>query len=437
MSRIGSDGGPHGTVSAMPDQYDWLFGKGKGSAPDPSKQPQPSQPPSRPAGAPEGRPAPPSDDATRAMPIDDRDARRSRAGAAYNANTGTRPPTPPTPPPLAPTPGGTGTSGGRSRRRFVSFKTARRIIYVLVLAYVVSLVWVGLGVANAIARVDWEPSGTRPADQPGTNYLIVASDSRKGLTAKQRRRLSTGDAAGQRTDTIKVLHTGSGPNLLMSIPRDSSVPIPGHGTTKINAAFAYGGPQLLVKTIEQNTGLHIDGYVEIGMGGLVNLVNGVGGVTICPTKAMNDPLAGLHVKAGCQHAGGIKALAYSRSRHAQTLGDIGREEAQTEVIGQIGKKAASPGTLLNPFKLHRLKKGTSGISVGKGMGNVQMARFALAMKSVSSGKALTCGIPISDLYVHWDKTRALKLIGYLKADKTANIPAGLCTPSGLPKSVTG
>jgi LCP family protein required for cell wall assembly len=371
------------------------------------------------------------------MPVEDRDARRTRVGATYNANSGSRPPTPPTPPPLAPTPGTTGTSGGRRRRRYLSFKTVRRIVYLLIVAYIVSLVWTGLSVANAITRVDWEPSGARPSDQPGTNYLVVASDSRKGLTKKQRKKLSTGDAAGQRTDTIKLLHTGSGPNLLMTIPRDSYVPVPGHGTTKINAAFAYGGPQLLVKTIEQDTGLHIDGYVEIGMGGLVNLVNGVGGITICPTKAMNDPLAGLHVKAGCQHANGVKALAYSRSRHAQQLGDLGRGEAQTEVIGQIGKRAASPGTLLNPFKLHRLKKGTSGISVGKGMGTIQMAKFALAMKSVSSGKALACGVPISDMYIHWDQARAKKMFSYLKADRTADLPAGVCTPSGLPKSVTG
>jgi LCP family protein required for cell wall assembly len=313
----------------------------------------------------------------------------------------------------------------------------RRLVYLLVLAYVVSLVWTGLGVANAISQVPWEPSGARPDDQPGSNYLVVASDSRKGLTAAQRKRLHTGGAEGQRTDTIKILHTGSGPNLLMTIPRDSYVPIPGHGSTKINAAFAYGGPKLLVQTIEKNTGIHIDGYVEIGMGGLVNLVNGVGGITICPKTDMKDPLAGLNVKKGCQHAGGVKALAYSRSRHAQQLGDLGRGAAQVEVIGQIGKRAASVGTLANPFKLHRLKKGTSGISVGEGMGKVQMARFLLAFKSVSGGSALTCGVPISDMYIHWDQTRAKKMFGYITADRTEDIPANLCTPSGLPKSVTG
>ncbi|SFB75726.1 transcriptional attenuator, LytR family [Nocardioides terrae] len=342
---------------------------------------------------------------------------------------------PPAAPPLAPTPREAGSGGGRGR--FVSFKTVRRIVYVLVLAWIVSLVWVGLSFPGAMSRIAWEPSGARPADQPGTNYLVVASDSRKGLSAAQRKRLHTGNDVGQRTDTIKVLHTGSGPNLLMTIPRDSYVPIPGHGSTKINAAFAYGGAKLLVKTVEQNTGLHIDGYVEIGMGGLVNLVNGVGGITICPKTDMKDPLAGLDVKKGCQHVKGVKALAYSRSRHAQQLGDLGRGEAQSEVIGQIGKRAATPGTLLNPFKLNGLKDAASGIGVGKGMSTLDIARFAWAFRSVSNGSALTCGVPISDMYIHWDDARSKKMFDYLKADRTEDIPQNLCTPSGLPKSVTG
>ena len=82
-----------------------------------------------------------------------------------------------------------------------------------------------------------------------------------------------------------LLHTGDGPNLLLSIPRDSLVTIPGHGTTKINAAFAFGGPKLLVQTIEQNTGVRVDHYVEIGFGGFVELVDAVGGIEICPRAA--------------------------------------------------------------------------------------------------------------------------------------------------------
>lgn len=409
-----------GSSGEGPD-FDWLYGGrgGSGARPGASQKPE----------------------ATRALPVQPRSADR-QAGRGQQAPAPTEvrrtvdrnAAQPPAAPPLAPTPGRDGSDGGR--RRF-GFKAVRRVVYVLLLLWIASIVWVGLSFPKAMTRVDWEPSGARPADQPGTTYLIVASDSRKGLSKAQRRQLHTGGDVGQRTDTIKLLHTGSGPNLLMTIPRDSYVPIPGHGSSKINAAFAYGGPKLLVKTIEQDTGIRIDGYVEIGMGGLVNLVDGVGGITICPTTKMNDPLANLHVKKGCQPADGVKALAYARSRHAQKLGDLGRGEAQSEVIGQIGQKAARPGTLLNPLTLNGLKDAASGIGVGKGMSTLEIGRFAWAFRSVSSGAALTCGVPISDMYIHWDQARSKKMFGFITADRTEDIPANLCTPSGLPKSVTG
>ena len=81
-------------------------------------------------------------------------------------------------------------------------------------------------------------------------------------------------------------------------PATRSSTIPGHGTTKINAAFALGGPKLLVRTIEQNTGVRVDHYVEIGFGGFVNSVDAVGGITICPTQRMIDRRANLRHQEG-------------------------------------------------------------------------------------------------------------------------------------------
>jgi LCP family protein required for cell wall assembly len=413
----------------MPDQYDWLFGKGSGrkSERSESSDPTPSQPTPEPA-----------DDATRAMPIEDREARRDQAGAAYatyNAHGAGRPPTPPTPPPLAPTPGGSETP--RRRRWRPRFRPVR-LILLLILAWIAYLVLVPIFAWKNVDHVAFEPSGKRPADQPGTTYLMVGSDSRAGLTKAQRRQLSTGDAAGQRTDTIMILHTGSGPNVLMSIPRDSLVPIPGHGTTKINAAFAYGGPKLLVQTIEQATGLRIDQYVEIGFGGLVKAVDAVGGITICPKDAMKDPLAGLNIKAGCQKANGVTALGYARSRHTQALGDLGRAEHQREVVSAIGHKVASPATVLNPFRYWRLMHSAPYLfTFGKGTSAINAAEWASAMTHVNGDDGLTCGMPISDMVIHWDHDRALKLLNYIKTDHTSDIPDSLCTPSGLPKSVTG
>ncbi|MGH4000506.1 MAG: LCP family protein, partial [Pseudonocardiaceae bacterium] len=313
-------------------------------------------------------------------------------------------------------------------RRFVA------ILMIPILILVGAVAWIGISAWNKVEKVPYEPTaGERPADQPGTTYLIVASDSREGLTAAEKKKLSTGDAAGSRTDTIKLLHTGAGKTIVVTLPRDSIVPIPGHGETKINSAFAYGGPELLVQTIEQNTGVRIDGYVEIGMGGLARLVDGVGGIEICPKKKMKDPKAGLNVEKGCQEADGVTALAYSRSRYAAEDGDLGRGANQTEVISAIGKKATSPTTLLNPFKLAEMGEGAEGLKVGKGMSVIGGAKFLWAFKSLAGGSAMTCGVPISDFAVHWRKDDALTMFGHIKEDSVDQMPADICTPTGLPE----
>ena len=182
-----------------------------------------------------------------------------------------------------------------SRRRFrPRFRV--RYVFLLLLLWIAFLVIVPVVAWNRVDKVEWEPEGDRPADQPGTTYLLVGSDSRKDLSKDERKELSTGNAGGSRTDTIMLLHTGSGPNLLMSLPRDSIVDIPEHGEGKINAAYAYGKAPLLVQTIEAATGIRIDQYVEIGMGGVAGVVDAVGGIEVCPKRNMVDKLAGLKIK---------------------------------------------------------------------------------------------------------------------------------------------
>ena len=108
--------------------------------------------------------------------------------------------------------------------------------------------------------------------------------------------------AGRRTDSIILVYvpSGGGKSALISIPRDSYVPIPGHGSNKINAAFAFGGPKLLVETVEQVTDLRIDGYLEVGFAGFVGVVDSLGGVDICVPFHMNDPKAHINLEKGCQ-----------------------------------------------------------------------------------------------------------------------------------------
>jgi LCP family protein required for cell wall assembly len=286
-----------------------------------------------------------------------------------------------------------------------------------------------------IEKVDAEPGGARPDDQPGTTYLLVGSDSRRGLTKAEQKELSTGgDGGGRgRTDTIMMLHTGSGPSILMSIPRDSLVEIPGYGRTKINAAYAYGGPKLLVKTIEDSTGIRVDDYVEVGFGGLVKVVDSLGGVQICPKDDIKDKDSGLDVKKGCQDADGATALAYSRNRHTYATQDIGRVQAQREVLGSIASGAKSPWTVLNPLRYQKVAAGASGsLTIGENVGPVSLGKFALSLSSAMSGKGLNCTVPLKDFAVTWDPKRSPEMFDRIAKDETDKI-GDLCTKDGLPK----
>lgn len=330
----------------------------------------------------------------------------------------------PVPPPgPAPAPK---TQRARRRPRFRA-----RYLVLLLAAWLVFIVAVPIIAYFRIDRVD-AFGDDRLDSQPGTNYLLVGSDSREDLSAEERKELGTGDAAGRRTDTIMLLHVGSGPNLLMSIPRDSIVDIPGEGTNKVNAAFAIGGPELLTDTIESNTGIRVDHYVEIGFGGFVNIIDGVGGIEICPEQAIDDPLANLDIKKGCQEVDGADALGYARTRKTFATSDIQRAENQREVVSAVGAKVFSPWSVLNPVRWWRLNIAAAGsLRVSEGTGPFALGRFAFAMTRVDGDNGLTCGVPIADLAVNWDAERSEEMFNRIRNDETEKIGRQLCTPSGL------
>lgn len=272
----------------------------------------------------------------------------------------------------------------------------------------------------------------RIAATAGTNWLIVGSDSRAGLTPDQEARLTTGDeaaAGGGRTDTIMLMHipavTGSGQLTLVSLPRDSSVPLAGHGRVKLNSTFALGGPTLLVQTVEKVTGVHLDHYAEIGFGGFAGLVDDVGGVQMCPTEPISDPLAGLNIPAGCQVLNGPQALGYVRTR-ATPRADLDRVVHQREFLGALISRASSPAVLLNPFHAVPLAlDAPKTITVDNGDHVWNLARLGWAMRSLSSGNAVTETVPIAGFGpvtdgssgVLWDRAQAGRLFDALAQDQ--------------------
>jgi LCP family protein required for cell wall assembly len=309
-----------------------------------------------------------------------------------------------------------------------------RIILAIFIVWLLFLIAVPIWAWTRIDKVDAEPSGERPADQPGVTYLMVGSDSREGLSKDELKATGTGGVAvtGGRTDTIMLLHTGDGPPLLMSIPRDSEVDIPGHGTSKINAAFAYGGPDLLVRTIEKNTGIRVDDYIEIGFGGFVNIVNAVGGVEICPKTKVNDHRANLHLDKGCQSVNGATALGWARARHAFKLSDLARAEHQREVLSGIADKAASPWTIVMPWRYFKVaNSGSSSLTIGENVTPWALANFAWTMSHIGSN-GMRCTVPITDASATtWDPDRAPQVFKFIIEDQAGQITKSLCTPAGV------
>ena len=119
---------------------------------------------------------------------------------------------------------------------------------------------------------------------------------------------------------------------VLSFPRDSYVPIPGHGTNKINAAMAFGGPRLLVATFERLTGLTIDYYAVTSFDGLTDIVNKVGGVQVDVDMNLRDHFAGAFLDKGRQRLDGAQALAYARARKTLPGGDFTRSRHQGQLL---------------------------------------------------------------------------------------------------------
>lgn len=323
-----------------------------------------------------------------------------------------------------------------TRKRKSRYPRPVRYIRNIVLAYLGFYLALGF---HAMSSLDKLPASANVAlaDTAGTNWLLVGSDSREGLTEAERKELHTGqDEGSQRTDTIMLIHVDdSGKPTLVSLPRDSYVIIPAHialdGSSvedrknKINTAFSKGGVPLLVETVERNTGLHIDHYMEIGFKGIRDITNAVGGVNMCVAVDVIDKNSGLNLLAGCQELDGKDALAYVRMRYADPKGDLGRVERQQQFLSSVMKKVATPSVLLNPISMWKLvDAGTASVNVGNSDSIMEIGKLARAMRGLSNGTGTLITVPVSDpdattaagSSVIWDKDAARELFITLGAN---------------------
>ncbi|PZU50888.1 MAG: transcriptional regulator [Arsenicicoccus sp.] len=311
-------------------------------------------------------------------------------------------------------------------RRVMALLALALVAYLVTMIVVVSLVW------GSVNRLDATPDvADRPAAAQGENYLLVGTDSREQLSEEQRGEFGTGFTEGHRADTVMLLHVPTfGEPTLVSLPRDSYVEIRDAGWNKLNSAHANGGPEQLVDTVERATGLPVDGYMEIGFGGFVDVVNGVGGVEMCLEAPIVDDKAHIDLPAGCQELAGEQALGYVRMRYSDPRGDIGRVERQREFLSALVDKTLTPSTVLVPWRLHEVGTATgSAISLGDDTSMIEAGRMAWAMRQVAGGNGNSVTVPVANpnyptevgSAVLWDEERAGQLFTALRQDQAITV----------------
>lgn len=293
---------------------------------------------------------------------------------------------------------------------------------------------------NNVKRADLLGSSRHDGRQLGKvngplNILLVGSDSRETEEFNPDDPSSAqASVPGERGDAMMVLHVAKDMKrgYVISFPRDSYVDIPasddgetGGVKSKINAAYAWGGAPLAVKTVEQFTGLTMDHVVVVNFGAVRAITDAVGGVDVTIDKEVTDPRSKRHFHAGINHLDGAAAEDYIRQRYDLPGGDFDRVHRQQQFLAALLAKVTRTNWLTNPAKFDKLMMTvTDAITVDKA---TPVRELAMALRDIH-GKAVTyitmphsgIGTEAAGSVIYPDETKTAELFTAIKNDTMAN-----------------
>ncbi|MEU3663824.1 LCP family protein [Streptomyces sp. NPDC032940] len=297
------------------------------------------------------------------------------------------------------------------------------------------------GLDADIARVDaFKDMKNRPRGGDGMNVLLVGTDGRDRISEAERRRYRLGGAPCHCTDTIMIVHISEDRERasVVSLPRDSYAVTPDHTdrTTgehhrghplKLNAAYAEGGPQLTVRTVESMTHVKIDHYLEVDFTSFMKTVDVLGGVRICTVQPLKDRYTGLDLKAGTHQLTGGQALQYVRARHLDGASDLSRMKRQQRFLAALIDRATSSGLLLNPLKFRDVTRAVLGsVRADKGFGTDELLALGRAMRDFSPSSSEFTTVPIGQMgynvkgvgsTLKWDPAESRRIFDALRKDE--------------------
>ncbi len=239
-----------------------------------------------------------------------------------------------------------------------------------------------------------------PSKDGSQTFLLVGLDARSDLpTTGKDAKAAEWKPGAQRSDTMMLVHIPADHKnaYVVSLPRDSWVSIPGHGKAKLNAAFSWGGPPLLIDTVQRLTRVRIDHLMVIDWSGFRKLTDAVGGVDITVDKTVprrNGP--GGVWTAGTHHMDGDEALDYVRERYGLPRGDLDRTHRQQNFLRAVLAKMLSGGTLSKPLTLkHTLDQVTSVVSVDDKLSDGDLRDLVWDMREVRSKDMVFMNAPVA------------------------------------------
>lgn len=287
------------------------------------------------------------------------------------------------------------------RRRWVSrHKTLSALIGLLVLVLVmlsglVAWLWMLDGKLDNIQRFELDLGNDRPpatatgGGGQGADFLLIGVDDGHEVDLQDMLSSGTWRPGVFRSDTIMVAHRSDDGSRVqvVSLPRDSYVDIPGVGWNKINAAFSFGGPDLLGRTVERLTGIRIDHVVVVDFQGFADITETVGGVEVYVPDDVVDPRSGETTwQRGWARVEGDRALQYVRTRYGLPRGDFDRIQRQQNLLRAVVRGVGDTSVLTNPFKLTGLvDEVTSHLAVDSGLTNDALRSLAWSMRGVRPG----------------------------------------------------
>lgn len=283
----------------------------------------------------------------------------------------------------------------------------------------------------------------RPEAGAGMNILLVGTDGRETVTAREKREFRMGGIACDCTDTMMLVHVSRDRDRVsvVSLPRDSYARIPAHRdprtgvrrparAAKLNAAYQQGGPALAIRTVESMTGVHVDRYLQLGFRRFIDSVDALGGVGICTTRRLKDPSTALDLEPGTYEAKGHRALQYVRSRKVDRTADFGRIQRQQRFLVGVLRRMARDDTARDPSRMKALGAALLGAGgaarTDRGFTPAELLTLALQLRDLPPEATEFATVPVSGFgrqvpgagrTLRWDLAKSRSVFATLRADE--------------------